>query len=210
MKFGKYIHSNKGFFLLALLAAILGTVASFFFGGCTKAEEQQTRVIASKRVTIDVQQETVPDEVVVASIERDKPHETPAVKKIEVKKKSAAKAVKKAPAKKAPRAVVKQKRPQQKKKALKTITNSWAINVASFKNLPEAKRLKKRLTNSGRSAYITEFTKGNTLYYRVRVGFFASRSSASREGRAISSEFKNTGSAWVVQPGMSEIVTHSK
>ncbi|MFQ5353703.1 MAG: SPOR domain-containing protein [Thermodesulfobacteriota bacterium] len=204
MKLGKYLQSNKGFFLLALIAAILGTIATFFIGGCTKAEEQeQSRVIASKRVKIDVR-ENAQDEVLVASIEKERAHDAAVAVKAARKKKESNKKVRKTV--KAPERT---KRPGAKKAPLKTITKSWAINVASFTRLPEAQRLKPRLKSSGRSAYITEFTKDNILYYRVRVGFFASRTEAKKEGRAISSRFKNTGDAWVVQPGMAELTLHS-
>ncbi|MFQ5480876.1 MAG: SPOR domain-containing protein [Thermodesulfobacteriota bacterium] len=211
MEIKKFLHTNRGFFLLSLVAAIVGTIASIFFGGCSSNVEEQSNVIAQKRVKIDIQ-EIVPDDEVPGRQKavakrvdqvRSKADKdgAPAVKP-PVKTASRAKAAKKT--------VRKKQRTVRKKASIKAASGTWAVNVASFTKSADAMRLRKKLIASGRSAYITEFTKDGTFYYRVRVGFFTSRESAKRVGRAISRSFKNTGDAWVVQPGKAEIASHTK
>ncbi len=205
----KFLHTNKGFFILSLIAAILGTIASVFFGGCSKVEEQSD-VIVSKRVKIDVQ-EVIPDEVVVpankgevSSAAKDKKVRKVAPREAKTSKKRASrtKTAKSTPSR--------EKRHTQKQTSTRPITKTWAVNVASFTRSADARRLKSKLISSGRHAYITEFTKDGTLYYRVRVGFYATRARAKQEGRAISSSFRNTGDAWVTRPGKAEIRSHTR
>ncbi len=209
MSFKKYLHTNKGFFILSLIAAILGLAASFFFGGCDKVEKQSD-VIASKRVKVEVK-DVVAETIIVPSerkaivVARNEVN-TGKKKKSTVRRKKTAPGVKQAK-KRTPEG--KAKKPLRKRTAHKPHTKTWAINVASFTRLSEARRLKKRLISTGRNAYITEFTKSGTHYYRVRVGFFATRAKAKSDGRAISASFKNTGDAWVTRPGKTEIDRNS-
>jgi len=204
LKIGKFINTNKGFFLLSLAAAILGLVASFVFGGCSKSDVPN-QVIVSKRVKIDVKDAVLPtiekseDKKPVSRNARRKP------KKAEKKHVTATKKTK----------TVKVKKPLKKtgkkhRAPLKTIKKSWVINIASFTRRSEAEKLKKRLSSSGYNVYITEFQKGSTLYYRVRVGFYSTSNEARKKGRAIASAFRGIRTPWVSKPGMDEIIRHTR
>jgi len=204
LKIGKFFHSNKGFFLLALAAAVFGLISSFFFGGCSKKEEP-SRVIVSTRVKIDANE--------IAPMPETLPAKTSRAVKETKKSQAVSKARKSASVKKSRSAVKtspKSTRQVKKRAPLKTLRNSWVVNVASFTRTSDAQRLQKRLTSAGYNTYITQFRKGGILYYRVRVGFYSSRNLARKKGKAISSSFRNIGSPWVAKPGMDEILTHSK
>jgi len=213
LNFGKFWHSNKGFFLLSLAAAVLGIVISLLFSGCSRSD-QPSRVIVSKRVKIDVKDITEPGTSAVkgqkhsrtaasasgglkagskGSVSRGS-HGTVTERKAKHRKKASVKAVKH----------------EKKRPPLKTLRRSWVVNVASFTRTSDAERLKKRLSKAGYSAYITKFSKGGILYYRVRVGFYLTADKARRSGRVIASDFRNVGSPWVAKPGMDEILNHSK
>jgi len=204
LKIGKFINSNKGFFLLSLAAAILGLVISFVFGGCSKNDEP-SQIIVSKRVKIDVK------EAVNAPITEGgdkKPAASggrPLAAKARIQHTRAPKKIKTRKVKK-----VLKKSAKKHRAPLKTLQRSWVINVASFTRRPEAEKLKKRLSSSGYNVYITKFQKGSVLYYRVRVGFYATSNEARKKGRVIASAFRGVGSAWVSKPGMDEIISHSK
>ncbi len=209
MNIWKYMKSNKVFFLLSLGAAILGTIASLFFGGCSRKGEK-SRVIVSKRVKIDIQapgkgrEEKAAGEVTKKSAswvwEKKKGKAPKAVKMA-----SRGTAAKRTTARSSGKKAVPEKR--DLKKAVKTL-KPWAVNVASFTRLSDARRLDRKLSSKGYNSYITEFTKGSTLYYRVRVGFYSTRDRASRTGKTIASTYRNVGTPWVVKPGMEEVVSH--
>lgn len=209
MKIGKFFHSNKGFFLLALVAAVFGLIASFFFSGCTKKEEP-SRVIVSTRVKIDASE--------IVPMPETLPAKTSKAQKSTAK---VARETKNSPARKSAQrtktasikksgSAVKTPRHVKERPPLKTLRNSWVINVASFTRTSDAKRLHNRLTSAGYNTYITQFRKGGILYYRVRVGFYSTKDIAKQKGRAISSSIRNIGAPWVAKPGMDEILSHSK
>jgi len=209
LKLGKFLNSNKGFFLLALAAAIFGLVATFLFGGCSKNAEQ-SRVIVSKRVKIAVKDipgspaATKPDKKLKAG--EKKPWVWEGGKKpVKGREKHKTRLAKKTGARPRPKA-----RAKTSAKPLKTLRKSWAVNVASFTRSSDAERLKKRLAAAGYNVYITQFRKGGILYYRVRVGFYVSRDRARKKGKAIVSAFRNVGSPWVTKPGMDEIMSHTR
>jgi len=213
LNLAKFWHSNKGFFLLSLVAAVLGLVISFLFSGCSKSD-QPSRVIVSKRVKIDVKDITEPGTSAATGQKHSRTaapasrglkagskgslsrgsHETVTARTVKHRKKSPAKSIKHT----------------KKRPLLKTLRKSWVVNVASFTRTSDAERLKKRLTTAGYSAYITKFSKGGIIYYRVRVGFYLTADKARRSGRVIASDFRNVGSPWVAKPDMDEILNHSK
>lgn len=212
MKLGKLIHSNKGFFLLSLGAAVVGLVVSFLFGGCSKPQEPST-VIVSKRVKIDVN-EFPATHLNAVSAEKTKATEKGPQLRDGVKKPHKKNKIQKSISnrKKENKARLSAKSaPSHKKRApLKTLRKSWVLNVASFTQTSEAERLKKRLLKAGYNTYITKFRKGPTLYYRVRVGFYLSNNDAKKDGRIITSKFRDVGTPWVSKPGMDEIIRNSK
>lgn len=81
------------------------------------------------------------------------------------------------------------------------------LNIASFTSLSEAQGLAGKLKKTGYNAYITPFTKDSIKWYRVRVGFFASRDEATKAGRAIQAKFK-VEKPWIAKPEAAELKRH--
>ena len=83
----------------------------------------------------------------------------------------------------------------------------WAVNVVSLRSKSDAKNLTDKLKSDAYNAYLTEFDKDNTHWYRVRVGFFSEKQKAEKVGQDISSTyiFKNY---WVVKPSKKEILAN--
>ncbi len=226
----KYMKSNKVFFLLSLAAAVLGTLASFLIGGCTKKSEDQNRIIASKRVKVHIKEpalppkkaeekkKTAPSREAAVKTVKAAPSKTQAERKSSagkeprVKKPAKAAAAKKAPQPRpALRAAAGKKAPSPapRRKAVKT-ARPWAVNVASFTHGNDAEKLRKLLISLGYNAYMTKFVKDGTLFYRIRVGFYPSREEASAVGRKIAAKYRYVGTPWVVKPGRAEVAAHNK
>lgn len=87
-------------------------------------------------------------------------------------------------------------------------SGAWALNVASFSNLPEAKKLRGELKTLGYNSYITEFTKDSVRWYRVRVGFYPTRANAENIGKKIKQRFK-VQTPWVVKPPKEEVSAYA-
>ncbi len=87
------------------------------------------------------------------------------------------------------------------------VLKRWAVNVASFPNENEAKKLVNSLKSAGYNGYITEFMKNDIRWHRVRVGFYRSREEAQKAGKRISAKFK-ISSSWVVKPAKKEAQEH--
>lgn len=101
--------------------------------------------------------------------------------------------------------------PQKTRQALASrapVRGAWALNVASFSNLFEAKRLRGELKASGYNSYITEFTKDSVRWYRVRVGFYPTRANAENVGKKIKQRFK-VQTPWVVKPPKEEVSAYA-
>jgi len=213
LKLGKFIHTNKGFFLLSLAAAVIGIVASLFFGGCSRKKEP-SRIIVSKRVKVNIKgAEVVPDETLSLKKEKSpvagKPGGWEGGKNKSVPRRlhKAASRKNSAPKTKAAPKPVKR---VKKRTALKTLNNPWVVNIASYSRISDAEKLKRKLSGAGYNAYISKFRHGGILYYRVRVGFYPTRDSARKAGQKIASRFRYIDSPWVAKPEMDEIIAHSK
>lgn len=85
----------------------------------------------------------------------------------------------------------------------------YAVNVASFPSLNEAKALIGALKSSGYKGYITEFSKEGVKWYRVRVGFYRTREEAEKAGSRIEDKFR-VQSPWIVKPTRDEAAGHIK
>ncbi|MBI5344076.1 MAG: SPOR domain-containing protein [Deltaproteobacteria bacterium] len=83
----------------------------------------------------------------------------------------------------------------------------WAVNAASFKEGKEAGALRARLRSSRYNAYVTEFTKDNVRWHRVRVGFYRTSKEAKSAAKTIGRKFK-VKSAWVIKPSREEVTEH--
>lgn len=221
----KYFKESKTFILYAVIAAIVGVFLTFFVGGCDSGADK-ANVLVSKRVRIEVKDAgveeaaTSPDgdeEGVVEEAIKPEPRKKPsAPEKITRAEKPAPPAPltqkDKAPVKKAALAP----RPVKKTAAAAKKTTSkpsykirpWAVNVVSFLSPGEADSLRKKLGSMGYNAYVTKFSKGSLLFYRVRVGFFKSRDQARKAGLSIAGKYKNVGKPWVVKPGWREVAEH--
>jgi hypothetical protein len=85
----------------------------------------------------------------------------------------------------------------------------YVINLASFSNSTEAKRLRDVLIDRGETAYTMPATVNGVQWYRVRVGFFASSSEAKRAAKPLEKRLEING-AWVSKVSKSEYTRHSR
>ena len=110
------------------------------------------------------------------------------------------------PKKEPPQKVAKKTTPtfKEKKPARKPTTANWVVNLASFTHRKNAEDLKTSLITAGYNAYITEFVKDNTTWYRVRVGFFSSKAEADKVGRKLSSIYRMP-KPWITKPSAREV-----
>jgi len=92
-----------------------------------------------------------------------------------------------------------------KKKNEAKLNKSWAINVISTGSEYEAGELAKKMKSAGYNAYVTRFqSKEGSIWFRLRVGFFPSRSEAKLAASKISKKF-GIKDSWVVKPGSNEV-----
>ncbi len=100
-------------------------------------------------------------------------------------------------------------------KASKAITakdlaaRPWVVGLASFKTLGEAQEVTGSLKALHHNAYITETVKDGRKWYRVRVGFYATREEAEKVGSTLSARF-GLKNLWVVKPSRAEAKAHFK
>lgn len=99
-------------------------------------------------------------------------------------------------------------KPRQAVASRSPARGDWALNVASFSSLPEAKKLRGELKKQGYNSYITEFTKDSVRWYRVRVGFYPTRANAENIGKKIKQRFK-VQTPWVVKPPKEEVSAYA-
>ncbi len=107
------------------------------------------------------------------------------------------------------------KQTEKKKKASKTVnakdisTRPWAVGLASFKTLDEAQSVAGSIKAQHHNAYITETVKDGRKWYRVRVGFYATREEAEKVGKSLSARY-GFHNIWVVKPSKDETKAHFK
>ncbi|OOZ38527.1 SPOR domain-containing protein [Solemya elarraichensis gill symbiont] len=75
----------------------------------------------------------------------------------------------------------------------KVVTQGWVIQAGSFGQSSNADKLKNRLTQSGRSAFIEPIEVKGKMLYRVRVGPLEKRAEADRQLAIIEKEFQLKG-----------------
>lgn len=108
-----------------------------------------------------------------------------------------------------------EKQAEKKKSASKTVTSKdisarpWAVGLASFKTLDEAQSVAGSIKAQHHNAYITETVKDGRKWYRVRVGFYATREEAEKVGKSLSSRY-GFHNIWVVKPAKDERKAHFK
>ncbi len=100
-------------------------------------------------------------------------------------------------------------KPSKTVKAAKYTGKSWVVNAASFTTKDEAKGFAKALKLAGYKSYVTEFTKDDTEWYRVRAGFFSTQSDAQKAAEKIKTKFK-IDTPWVVKPAKKELSKYAK
>lgn len=83
----------------------------------------------------------------------------------------------------------------------------WVLNIASFPSISEAQTLALKLKKGGHKAYVIKFTKDSVEWHRVRVGFFASREEAVKNGKSIKTRF-GLDEPWVTRPDSAELRAH--
>ena len=85
--------------------------------------------------------------------------------------------------------------------------NLWAVNVVSVRSKSDARNFIDKLKSGDYNAYITEFDKDNTHWYRVRIGFFPDQKKAEIADQDISKKYLFENS-WVVKPSRKEILAN--
>lgn len=221
---------GKNLIIVAAAALVLFIVVVVVFFPAPKDDSEGPEVI-SKRVKINIQDDTAqpPDGAKTetsAQKEAQKPSTEPVASgtekavespiKIEIaetpapeKKPEPVKTAEKAPARSVEKSVT--TAPQKTRTTVASKAPSrgtWALNVASFTNLPEAKKLRGNLKALGYNSYITEFTKDSVRWYRVRVGFYQTRTQAENIGKKIKQRFR-VQTPWVVKPPKEEVSAYA-
>lgn len=100
-------------------------------------------------------------------------------------------------------------KPSKTIKAAAYTGKPWVVNVASFTTKDEAKGFAKALKLDGYKSYVTEFTKDDTQWYRVRAGFFSTQSDAEKAAEKIKTLFK-IDTPWVVKPAKKELSRYAR
>lgn len=225
---------GKNLIVVAAAALVLLIVVVVVFFPAPKDSSEGPEVI-SKRVKIDIENDAAPppdatrteasplkdaekpatepgtkgtEKAVESPIKIDIAEPAPAVKEPE-KKPETVKTAEKAPVRRVEKSVT--KAPQQTGAAVASKATSrgeWALNVASFTNLPDAKTLRGKLKALGYNSYITEFTKDSVRWYRVRVGFYQTRTQAEGIGKKIKQKFR-VQTPWVVKPPKEEVSAYA-
>lgn len=173
-----------------------------------KAEGTDTEAAPSKEAEKTAVTELAPkksEQSAGSPIKLDIAEETPAKTEKSPEKKETIKKAEKAP--------VKAAAPKKTKKAPVVASKTpsrgkWALNVASFTNLRDARTLRSKLKTSGYNSYITEFTKDSIRWYRVRVGFYHTRADAQNVGKKLKHMLKGQ-TPWVVKPPKEEISAYA-
>ena len=73
------------------------------------------------------------------------------------------------------------------------VSNGWVIQAGSFGQRENADNLVKKLTSSGRSAFIEPIDVKGKVLYRVRIGPIADRAVADKELTTVEKEFQLKG-----------------
>lgn len=174
--------------------------------GVPVAPEAQTAVTEpitpQETSTVAITEPVKAAESVKKAVPAAAPKETPvkAAVKEEPKKEEVRK---EAPKKVVAEAEPKPKAVKVKKASSPTAGKPWAINVASFPDVKEAQKLKISLEYAGYKSYITEFTKEDVKWFRVRVGFYRTKDDAAKAGNAIRAKFR-VDTPWIVKPAKGE------
>lgn len=154
------------------------------------------------------------------AVTEERPSKTATEPRVEAEKpakpvvKKKAVAAEPAPAKADSKKIV-EKQPEKKKKASKTVAakdisaRPWAVGLASFKTLDEAQSVAGSIKAQHHNAYITETVKDGRKWYRVRVGFYATREEAEKVGKSLSARY-GFHNIWVVKPSKDEMKAHFK
>jgi len=97
-----------------------------------------------------------------------------------------------------------------KSPAVKMGAKRWAVHVASLSYENEARHYASKLKKAGYNAYVTEFTKDDVLWYRVRAGFYSSRKEAQGAAKKIEAKFKVKAATWIVLAPKNEVSKHAR
>lgn len=96
------------------------------------------------------------------------------------------------------------KKPVSTPKTAVTGVKVWVVNVGSFQQKDPARETLRKLRKDGYQTYITSFKKSGVLWYRVRVGFYGTRSEAESASLEIASKYGISG-AWIVKASQKEV-----
>ncbi|MDR1043595.1 MAG: SPOR domain-containing protein [Candidatus Adiutrix sp.] len=92
------------------------------------------------------------------------------------------------------------------------ISDLWAVNISSTPDAAESLPLLTRLMAAelGGQVYAYKAPVEGVTRYRIRVGFFNTRSEAEAVGQKIKEDFKLSASPWVVKPTVEEVERYRK
>lgn len=210
---------NRNFVLLTLFSFALTLGVS----ACSSKPAENKEAKVSKRMTIEYphKKELVkkaPKIKIKKVVKKKKPVTTakPNVKWLSPKK---ATIKRRAPAK--PKPIV-LKKTVAKKTTTKTRTKrstkvslspmkgpNYVVSLSSFRERSKATSLAKKLSADGYNAYVTEIVSKGTRWYRVRCGFFAGFTEATRVKDRLEKRYFAKG-AWVDKPTKDEVAKYAK
>lgn len=88
-------------------------------------------------------------------------------------------------------------------------TDRWAVSVMSYLVSEEAFREADNMKAAGYNAYVTDAKVKGKRYFRLRIGFFATKKEADAQAAQIRTRFKMED-AWVVKVSEAEAMAHAK
>lgn len=219
---------KKIIILVAVVAALVVVLVITFvpFGGQVPAPGPQ---VISQKAKITLPDETAKQTATTvepakpaATAKTDVRPSTPDASKVVEKPQSSPEKPKAPPSVKAPTPTsMPQPKPSETKpskvakadarpiKAAKYTGKSWVVNTASFTTKDEAKGFAKALKLVGYKSYVTEFTKDDTQWFRVRAGFFSTQADAEKAAVEIKTQFK-IDTPWTVKPAKKELAKYAK
>ena len=93
------------------------------------------------------------------------------------------------------------------KPSKKAAIKPYVINAASFSGRTKALKFKSRLLKQGFNAYITVAVVKGKTWYRVRIGFYATKKDADRAAKRLTLK---EASPWISKVSKREVLKYSK
>ena len=212
--------------IIAFIIVVLLAVAYLFLGGGEEGIQRPTRI--AKRVKIEVPPPAIIPDITESteSFEQkekkslivdspiNEPKQEAVIPKIEdntfqVEERPAKEPVKREEKQAPQEKIISSRTPQMLVTSVPESNTEtlWVVNIVSLRSRSDAKNLIDKLKSDSYNAYLTEFDKDNTRWYRIRVGFFSEKQKAEKMGQDISNSYR-LGNYWVVKPSKKEILAN--